>query len=272
MRWRAITAVVRRDLTVALGSKAVVLPAVIVPLIFVVVFPLLAGLAPRLLGSGGAWTSDLAPLLDALPEAVRAGLPVDPVLQAAVLAVTYLMAPLVLIVPVMFAAVIAADGIAGEKERGSLEGLLLTPLSDRDLVTAKLLASLVPAVVLGIGSAVVYALVANLVLAPQVGGLVLPTAEYAVMTLWLGPAMAAASLGAVLLVSVRVSTAQEAFQIGGVVVLPVVGLVVTQSTGALLLSVWLLVAGGVVALALAAGLLAVGGRSLSRTRMGERLA
>ena len=269
MRWRGILAVVRRDLTVALGSKAVVLPALIVPLVLLVLLPAAAGLVPRFMDA--ATLGDLEAFLDILPAGVVARLPTDPGLQAAVLTVTHLLAPMVLLVPVMFAAVIAADGIAGEKERGTLEGLLLTPLHDREIATAKLLAAWVPAVALGLGGAVVYAAVANLSVGLQLGRLVLPTAEFAVMAVWVGPTFAAAALGAVSLVSIRVKTTQEAFQVGGVVVLPVVALLMTQATGVLLLSVWLLVVAGLVAVGVAGGLLALGAGSLSRSRLGERL-
>lgn len=269
MNRRGIAAVVRRDLTVALGSKAVVLPAVIVPLVLLVLLPAGIGIGAGMVDLSGA--GDLAPLLDALPQAVRASLPDDPAQQAAVLAVAHLLAPMVLLVPIMFAAVIAADGIAGEKERGTLEGLLLTPLSSRELAVAKLLTAWVPAVVVGLVGAVIYAVVANLAVGTQVGRLVLPTWEFAVMSLWVGPTLAAAALGAVLLVSVRVQTTQEAFQLGGLVVLPVIIMLASQATGAILLSVWLLVAAGVVGLVLAAVLLRLASRSLSRTRLAETL-
>lgn len=269
MNRRGVIAVVRRDLVVAMGSKAVVLPALIIPLVLLVLLPAIAGFAASLVDA--ATIGDLEALLQVLPAAVVEGLSDDPALQAAELAVAYLMAPLVLLVPVMFAAVIAADGMAGEKERGTLEGLLLTPLTDRELVTAKLLAAWVPAAVIGLVGGLVYAVVANLAVGTQVGRLVLPTPEFAVMVLWAGPTFAAASLAAVSLVSVRVRTTQEAFQLGGVVVLPVVALLISQSTGLLLLSVWLLVVAGVIALAIAALLLAIGSRWLSRTRLGERL-
>lgn len=269
MNRRGIIAVVRRDLTVALGSKAVVLPAVLVPLLLLVLLPAGVGIGAGLVDLSDS--GDLAPLLDALPRTARASLPDDPGQQAAVLAVTHLLAPMVLLVPVMFAAVIAADGIAGEKERGTLEGLLLTPLSSRELAVAKLLTAWVPAVTVGVVGAVVYAVVANLAVGTQVDRLVLPTWEFAVMALWVGPTLAAAALGAVLLVSVRVNTTQEAFQLGGLVVLPVIVLLASQATGAVLLSVWLLVAVGVVGLLIAVGLLRMASRSLSRTRLAETL-
>src|SRR5690625_4250630 len=114
MNVRAIRAVVRRDLIVVLGSKSVVLPALIVPAVFLVVLPALAGLAPVFLGSVTA--GDMFLVLEALPPEASARLSGDPSTQAAELAVTYLLAPLILIVPVMFATVIAADALAGEKE------------------------------------------------------------------------------------------------------------------------------------------------------------
>lgn len=269
MNRRGVWAVVRRDLTVAAGSKAVVLPAVIVPLVLLVLLPALAGLVPRMVDA--ATVGDLEALLQLLPAPVVAGLSADPGLMAAEVAVTYLLAPMVLLVPVMFASVIAADGIAGEKERRTLEGLLLTPLSDRDLALAKLLAAWLPAAVLGIGGAALYAGVANLAVGLQVGRLVLPTAEFLVMSLWVGPSFAAAALGSVSLVSVRASTTQEAFQLGGVVVVPVVALIVVQATGVLLLSVWFLAAAGVVGVGTALLLLGFAARAMSRPVLGTRL-
>jgi ABC-2 type transport system permease protein len=266
---RSIAAVVRRDLTVALGSKAVVIPALVVPMVLLVVLPALAGLAPTLVDTMSA--GDLTVMLDILPDDVTARLSDDPGLQAAEVLVGYLLAPLVLLVPVMFAAVLAADAVAGEKERGTLEGLLLTPISDRELIAAKLMSAWMPAVILGIGGAILYATVANLSVGSQLGRLVLPTPEFLVMALWTGPTLAAMALSAVLLVSVRVETTQAAFQLGGVVVLPVIAILITQATGALLLSAWLLVLAGFVALAVAAGLLVLGASSLARPRLGVKL-
>lgn len=269
MNRRGVAALVRRDLTVAVGSRAVVLPSLIVAVVLLVLLPVLAGLLPGLVDLASA--SDLEALLGILPPDAMEGLPDDPGLQAAYVTVVYLLSPMVLLVPVMLAAVVAADGTAGEKERGTLEGLLLTPLTDREIATAKLLAAWIPALAIGIGGAVVYALVGNLTVGLQLDRFVLPTVEFAIMTLWVGPMFAAAALGAVSLVSARVSTTQEAFQLGGVVVLPVVALVISQASGAMLLSPWVLVVAGIVGGLLAVGLVGMGATSLSRARLGPRL-
>ena len=135
------------------------------------------------------------------------------------------------------------------------------------MAAAKLVAAWVPAVVIGIVVAVVYSVVANLVVAGEVDGLVLPTGEFTVMVLWVGLTFAAAALAAVSLVSVRSSSTQEAFQVGGLVVLPVVGLLISQATGVLLLSVWLLLVAGLVASAIAVALVLAVARVLSRPRL-----
>ena len=269
MRWSRIRAVVRRDLSVALGSKAVVLPALLVPVLLLVLLPAGIGLAPRYVDADAL--GEVEQLLGLLPDEVLATLPEDPALLGAVVTLTYLLSPLILLVPVMLSTVLAADGIAGEKERRTLEGLLLTPLSDRELATAKLLAAWVPAVVIGVLGAVLYATVTNLTLGAQLGEWLLPTTEFTVLALWTGPTFAATALGAVSLVSVRSRTTQEAFQLGGFVVLPVVAMVVGQAAGVLLLSVWALLAAGLVALVAAALLLVAATRSLSRPLLGPRL-
>ena len=269
MNWRAIRAVVRRDLRVAAASRAVVLPAVAVTVMLLVVVPALAGLLP-VIASPTAY-ADLEPFIGLLPDDALRSLPGDAGQRVAYLLVVFMLTPVVLLVPVLIASAIAADGVAGERERGTLEGLLLTPISDRELAVAKLLAAWVPALVLGVGGSVLYALVGNLTIGVQLGQVVLPTVEFALLVLWVGPMFAAAALGAVSLVSVRVGTTQEAFQLGGLVVLPIVAMLVSQASGALFLSPWILVAVGAGAGVVAVGVVLLGARGMARSRLGPRL-
>ena len=64
--------------------------------------------------------------------------------QLIVLVNGYLLAPLFLIVPLMVSAVLAADAFAGEKERKTLESLLHSSISARDLFVAKFLTAFLP--------------------------------------------------------------------------------------------------------------------------------
>ena len=268
--WRGVAAVVARDLRIVRGSKPVVIPMLIVPVLLLVVLPAALVWSARL-GAGAIALDDIEGMLALLPAALADRVVADPTAGIIEVAVVYLLSPMLLIVPLMTASVVAADAIAGERERKSLEGLLLTPLSDRELFVAKLLGAWVPAVLIGVTGGVVYAVVADLSAAGVVEGLMFPNVVWAGLVLWVGPAFAAISLGLTVLVSARVKSVQEAFQIAGVIVVPVVVLVVSQAAGVLVLSPPLLLAGGAVAWLVAAVVIRLGARAVSRNRLGERL-
>jgi ABC-2 type transport system permease protein len=268
MNMRAVRAIVRKDLSVVLQSKAVLLPIIIVPLVLLLVLPVIATFAPQLANVPGA--SDLGALLERMPESFQArfeGLTQDQALVTLLL--VYLFAPMYLVVPLMVASVIAADAFAGEKERRTLEALLFTPTTDRELLLGKLLSGFVPAIAVAWGGFLIYSVVANLAAWPVMGRLFFPTPMWWVLALWVAPAVAAVGLGATVLVSARVNTFQEAYQIGGAVVLPIILLVVGQAAGVVVLSVGVVGAIGAVFWLVAAALLWFGGRGFRR---GEVLA
>ena len=63
-----------------------------------------------------------------------------------------------------------------------------------------------------------------------------PTRLWVVMILWVAPAVAALGLGVMVRVSARARTSQEANQLGGAVILPLIFLAVGQATGLLLVA------------------------------------
>jgi ABC-2 type transport system permease protein len=265
---RAVRAIVRKDLAVVLQSKAVLLPIIIVPLILLLVLPIVATFAPQLANIPGA--SNLGEVLERMPASFQArfdGLTQDQALVTLLL--VYLFAPMYLVVPLMVASVIAADAFAGEKERRTLEALLFTPTTDRELLLGKLLAGFVPAMAVAWGGFLIYTVVANLAAWPVMGRLFFPTPMWWVLALWVAPAVAAVGLGATVLVSARVNTFQEAYQIGGAVVLPIILLVIGQVVGVIVLSVGVVAALGAAFWTVAAALLYFGGRGFRR---GEVLA
>jgi ABC-type Na+ efflux pump permease subunit len=265
IRWRSIRGIARRDLTVVARSKAVMLPIIIIPLLFFVALPVLAAVGLRL---GGEEFRELAPLLDAMPPSIREQLgdgPIEEQLLRYILEFQF--ASLFLIVPLMVAAVIAADSFAGEKERKTLEALLYTPTTDLELYVAKLLGPWLAAVtVAGVGY-VLYAISANLAAAPLLGGPVVLTGLWLVTLVWLSPAVAALGLGVLVQVSARVRGFQEAYQLGGAIVLPIVVLVVAQLAGLLFLDVGLAVLLGAAVWLVAGAILVAGYRSFRRERM-----
>lgn len=245
MNWRPIFAIVRRDLTLVSRAKAVLIPLIVVPLIFFVVLPAGMVLAVRV---GGEALEDIVPLIDALPASITARLGSGPIEHQVILyLLEYQFATFFLIVPVMVCAVIAADSFAGEKERKTLEALLYTPTTDRELYLAKLLGPWLAAMAVSVVGYVLYVGVANGLAAGIVGRPVALTPLWLLTLLWLGPAVGAVAIAILVVVSARVRGFQEAYQLGGAVVLPVVALVVAQVAGVFVLdSVFAILLGAVV--------------------------
>ena len=265
--WRAIRAVMARDVRAVSRSKAVVLPMLLVPFLLLVVLPFGIGLAARMRSS-----PDLASFLDQVPDSLADQLADRPNGERLVLLVNgYLLAPLFLIVPLMVSAVLAADAFAGEKERRTLEGLLHLPISDRDLFVAKLLTAFVPAMAVSWGGFLAFAVVANGVAWPVMHRVFVPTQLWAVMILWVAPAVAALGLGVMVRVSARASTSQEANQLGGAVILPLIVLAVGQTTGLLLVDLPIAMAVGAVIWAVAIWLVARGAKRFTRDALATRL-
>jgi ABC-2 type transport system permease protein len=265
--WAAVRTVMRKDLTAVRRSKAIVLPMILVPLVLIVLLPISLGLlarsAPTLQVSdalGSPFVEDLTrPVLD-LPERER----------LVVLVLGYLLSPLLLVIPLMVSAVLAADAFAGEKERRTLESLLHLPIADRDLFVAKVLGAFVPAVVISWASALLYAVLSNVIAWSAADGPILPFWQWALMVIWLAPAVALLALGLLVVVSSRAKTTQEANQLGGAVILPLIFLAAAQAS-ALLLTPWpAVVVVGAVVWAAGLGLVAINAGRFTRDRLASR--
>lgn len=274
MNWRAIRAIVKKDIRLAAQSKGVILPIILVPLILLVILP--AGLS--LLLSNEAAVADFSQESEAfltnLPASIqRETADFENDAQTLLyLMLVYQFAPLFLILPLMLASVIGADSFAGEKERKTLEALLHTPTTDFELYAAKLLAAWLPAVVVALAGGVVYGVVVNVAAWPVMGRVFFPNAIWLLLVLWVAPAAAGFGLAGMVLVSSRVSSFQEAYQLGSLVVLPVVALMMGQVAGLVYLSLPLLALGGLVLWAIDAALLWYGARTFQRQELIARLA
>ncbi len=274
MNWRAIWAITRKDLMVVLQNRGVWMPMIIVPALLLIVFPLLAGLIPQLNRLPGNLPSNMntRQLLALLPPELTAGLgDLSDDAKMVVLILTYFLAPMYLIVPLMVASVIAADSFAGEKERKTLEAILYTPTSDAELFLAKLLAPWLPATAVAWAGFLLLCVTANLGGWPAVGRLFFPNLMWVVLAAWVAPAVAGLALGFTVLVSARARSFQEAYQLGALVVLPLAALIVGQVAGVVYLSVGLAAGLGLVIWLIDLGLLWHGARTFKRGELIARL-
>ena len=265
MNWRAIRAIVVRDLRLVARAKAVMVPLIIVPVMFFVLFPALAVVGVR---AGGEAIEELRPLLEVLPPEITGTLGPGPLeRQILVYLLEYQFATFFLIVPLMVCAVIAADSFAGEKERRTLEALLYSPTSDRDLYLAKLLGPWLAAIAVSVIGWLLFAILVNVLAAGDIGRPAAISVLWLLVLGWLGPAVAALAVSVLVVVSARVRGFQEAYQLGGVIVLPVVALVVAQLVGAVVLDARLAILLGAVVWGIAGTLLYFASRGFRRERL-----
>ena len=260
----AVRTIVGRDLRAVRRSKAIMIPMIVVPALLLVMLPASIGLLARAAPSAQVANALSSPIVQRLAGDIT-GLPERE--QLVVLVLGYLLSPLILVIPLMVSAVVAADAFAGEKERRTLEVVLHLPISDRDLFLAKVLTAMIPAVTLTWVGAVVYSVVANVVAWPVLQRVFLPFTQFGVMVLFVGPGVALLALGLLVIVSSRARTAQEANQLGGAVILPLIFLAAAQASTLLLLPAVGVAGAGVVVWALALGLLWVNGRRFTRDRL-----
>lgn len=238
MNGRRVRALVRKDWLELSRNRQTLLPVILLPIVLAFLMPatlLAATLDPEALASIGV----LASYLDDLPPELAA----DPTRAVA----QYLLAPVFLMIPVVVATVLATAAFVGEKERDTLEGLLFTPMTDRELVSAKILATLVPSILVTWGSMAIYTVLVNVIARPWRHGWSFPTPTWLVLVAVIAPLISFFAIGCIVLISHRASTLQGAQAVSGLLVLPVILLAVTQLSGDLAFDSRLVVVVGVVA-------------------------
>jgi ABC-type Na+ efflux pump permease subunit len=271
MNIRAIKAIVRKDLKVAVQNKGVVLPIIILPLILFIAFPWFMAYAPSLAASTGT-SNNIGQMLERMPSGLLQELSgYTREQQMVVFTLVYMLAPLFLIMPIMVSSVLAADSFAGEKERKTLEALLYTPTTDRELFTAKLLGAWLTAIAVTLLSFFVYGVMANAAGWHSIGHLFFPNWMWIALVFWVTPAVAALGLVVMVFVSARAQGFQDAYQTGGLVVLPVVALMIGQISGVLYFSLGVVIFVGLVIWLLDLVLLWFASKSFRRGELMTRL-
>jgi ABC-type transport system involved in multi-copper enzyme maturation permease subunit len=246
MNWRRISAIAQKDLSEVTASSQVMVPMAIVPIVMCVAVPavvLLLGLnmGADALGNMGF----LSKLVARYPVPVAITGTLDRMLYVFL---NYTFLPFFMIIPVLVSSIIAANSVVGEKERGTLETLLYTPVTNRELVVAKLLSSFVPAIIVTFGGFAGYFLLSNGIFWAYRGTLIIRDVIWLPALLLLAPAVSLLGLSAALLVSMKAKTYMEAQQMSALVVVPFVVLLYGQIGGLFVLGPLMVVLLGVAAL------------------------
>jgi ABC-2 type transport system permease protein len=211
----------RQNLAIFVPSVIVTVIAILMPVMVAVIVPTVTG--ERLSDSGDL---EIAVEMYKKDPAMRALEP-EAAIQAYVF--QYFLVMLVL-APITSAMSVAASSVIGEKQARTLEPLLVTPITTFELLGAKLLGALLPALFVSVISLALYLLVVAAVAANGVFSVLLGPRTLGVVLL-LGPLASMVALQLAICVSSRVNDARTAQQLGIFVILPIPALLLGQIFG-----------------------------------------
>lgn len=172
--------------------------------------------------------------------------------------VLFMMMPL--IIPVS----IAAYSIVGEKTTRSLEPLLATPISTIELLTAKALAAVIPAILATWISFIIFVIAAPFVGArpAMMANIFSPVWLSAVFVA--GPLMAVMAVNFAIIISSRVTDPRAAEQMAAVVVVPMLAIIFGQLAGVIVLNLTFMLIAIAILLMIDIGLIYLGAQLFQR--------
>jgi ABC-2 type transport system permease protein len=142
---------------------------------------------------------------------------------------------LFLMLPLIIPSVIASYSIVGEKTRRTLEPMLATPVRSWELLAGKYLAALIPSLILSWVAAAVYtAGMYRLVVSPKALSFII-NETWLLVVLLCGPLLALLAIALMVAVSTRVNDPRTAQQLSGFLIMPLVGVIMAQLSGRLVL-------------------------------------
>lgn len=243
MNKTTILTIAVKDMKATFSSKKVWVPMVIVALILCMIIP--AGIAYfgihfDLVGTS---SKDIEKPINAFiqdfpNENMRNTLAALPTLgyKFVYFFLTFMMIPFFLMVAIINSMVTSSNSFVGEKERNTLETLLFAPISIKDLFLGKVLASLIPTIVISFAAFIINSIIVNLITYPHFGIILYLNSTWMILMFWVIPILVMFNIILNVLISAKVKTFQEAQQFGGLLVLPIVGIVISQASGMFFLS------------------------------------
>jgi ABC-type Na+ efflux pump permease subunit len=223
-------------------SKYVMLSLIGLPLLFGILMPLFM-VAPITLAPEEENDNDMTDFTQYLPAPVSNWDQLTDVQQLVVLMV-YVDHIFFLIIPAILPSVIAADSIAGEKERKSFEAILATPLTDLEILVAKIGFPFLLGMAGVVVAAIPYVLVTNYFTYDFLGFIVVPDLNFLLLLAFLSPAAGLLTAIVMVFVSSRVSSTRDAQQLGSLIILPLIIFIFVQIIAALFSPITILIGAG----------------------------
>ena len=254
-------ALIKKDFRSITSNKQVFMVMLMVPLALTIVLPSIIVFVTVLVPESA---SDFQKLLDMLPVPA-----VEHNQQQMILGLVLnkIMPAFFLMIPVMASSVMAASSFVGEKEKHTLETLLYSPLSLKQLFQSKILAGF------SVGMMVSYISFAAMILVLEMemlflnGSMVMPDISWLLIMLLIAPAVSLVAIAVTVRGSAKAQTIEEAQQRAVFLIFPILALIIGQFSGVILVNSGLLLGLGVVLAVLAVLLMRGAARSCTYEKL-----
>ena len=222
------------------SNKQIFAVLLIVPLVLTIVLPSIFVLEISFAPDA---VSDFQKLLDMLPAPNGE---YSQQQQFFSLILNQIMPSFFLIIPIMASSVMAASSFVGEKEKHTLETLLYSPLSLRQLFQSKILAGLSVGMMISYSSFAAMLLVVEMEVFFLTGNLITPGISWLIIMFLIAPSFSLVAIAVTVRSSAKAKTIEEAQQRAVFLIFPILALVIGQFTGILLINSGLLLGLGAV--------------------------
>jgi ABC-2 type transport system permease protein len=240
MNNRLIWLIASKDMKAITSSVQVWLGLILLPAIFSVILPIAFILSVKYLPLSSPEFTDLVEnvlkglqetktgeLISSLPSIKH---------QIIYVVINYMFGSIFLLIPCINAMMIALYSFVGEKERRTMETLLFSPITVKELFIGKALSAFLPAIGITFISFILFGIIVISLTFDMFGFLIFPNANWMILILWVAPMITILTILVNVFVSARSKGFQEAQQLGGILIIPIMGLFVGQATGFLVMS------------------------------------
>lgn len=256
MRNPMLNAIIKKDLGAVAANKRMLSVMLIVPFVMAVILPSIFIL---ILYFEPESANDFQELMNIAFD----GQGGDPNQMVLSLLMSSIMPIFFMMIPIMVASVMAASSFVGEKEKRTLETLLYSPLSLKQIFRAKILAPFIMSMLISVLSFLLMFLVTQVEIVLTTGSLLLPDASWLVVMLLLSPAVSLISITLIVRGSAKAQSTEESQQRSALLVLPIVLLIAGQFSGLVWINIWVLLGMGILCAAIALVLMNSSFRKLS---------
>lgn len=227
MNFRNSIRIMKKDWNGTMNNKEILAAIIVLPLIFTIALPVIMMIA--ILADPVSFLADF-PGINSILFSLNIPPTYNIYLIAATLMIKMMIIPFFLFIPGFTSSFIATDSFAGEKERKTMETVALLPITKTELIVGKILAAILPSILISSISFLIMGLSVNLILLPHLDGNILIFTDLTnlLIAFVLAPLLGFLFIQITVIISSRSKTVKNAQSVSGSLVIPLMAIFIIQ--------------------------------------------